>query len=501
MLRKTIAVALVIVLTVLSAGCGKDKKEKQYTGKKWAVSVYLTEEEDGVVTEERRLLKEYEYLGTESTLKEYNTAGEVVNLTKCYYDATGEHLLKEVTWGEGKPTGSCEYDTAGRIIRESVKLEHPEDVGMEGFIDYPSIYSKLSKKEYLHITGLPESPGIDVAELITEYVYFGDSDRLKSVRSVTGKGVVVASFEMGDEDIVISGFVEKGDGGYEETYDPDTNTGLCTWRRGEEEVGRGTKNYDAFGRCVSYIYQNFTERTLSDTYVVYDDEGFRETTYYRTEDGDLNGKEEITYNKDGREIRSEHLDFDDEGKKSFEEVFRREYHANGECAAVFCERWDDEKHALVKFSDEYYDENGELTDYYNYSFFGEPDRVNYEKHIVYTEDPDVNGKVRCETTHYYVNHAIGLAYDSVIIEGYYVGLQSDEFEDDWYRYREIDTRDGERTETLLANIDPEGHVLEIREGDYKTSEFDLSGRLCKETRIWFDEGWYTIYEYEYREID
>ncbi|MBP5230696.1 MAG: hypothetical protein ILO68_03115, partial [Clostridia bacterium] len=292
--RKMIAAALVIVLAVVSTACGKGETDKEkYTGKKRGFRVYVTEKVNGVVTSERQLRREYENLGTERTETQYDSEGNVRGLTKEYYDSSGEHLLKKVVWEDGYPTESYEYDLDGRIVREAVKFEHPEDFKSEAALSFPLIYFQLSQKEFLWITGLPSYADTGVTELKTEYTYFDKSDRLKKVTTVSGDGTVLASFEMGEEDIVLSGFVSGVDNrGYEETYDPDTNTGRCVWITYGMDDRNGVKTYDESGRCRSCTFHDLRDNSEQDIQVNYTQDGFFAIINSYSEENEITGKEE-----------------------------------------------------------------------------------------------------------------------------------------------------------------------------------------------------------------
>ena len=504
MYRKITALALAIVLSVVTTACGKGETKTKVPLKKQGFRIYASEMKQGIVSGERKLRREYEDLGTEQTDTQYDDDGAVTEINKCYYDDTGELLLKQVIWEKSSPTKSYEYDRNGHIIRESSKIENPEEEPLRGLY-LPIGVFQFSGKKYLYVD-FPSSSSSDVTELKTEYTYFGDSSRVKSVKTITDDGTVVASFEMGEGDIVISGFLTNGDEQYEETYDPVTGTG--TWKYMIYGVvdESGVKTYDSAGRCVSCTaYSDTWKYLVKETSVTFDEEGTHAVTKYYDSDSEegnlLSHMTELLYDKDERETYLLDMLYDEDGSVSYGERRYITYYGNGEEETVSIERWDDETQKMEMDYEITYDDAGEVIDSYMYGSFGIPGKLSSEKHVRIVDDPAVAGKVKCETTTYYVDKAGGLKYDTLTVEQYDVCMTNEYGKDEWYQYLEVRTRDGDRTEYLTGTFDSDGHLVETENEYSNTIEFDQQGRIFREK---YDNNWegsIVTLEYEYWEID
>lgn len=492
--RKMIAIVLVIVITAVSTACGRGGTEKN-TGKKHGVRVYMTVTEDGVVTKERRLIKEYEDRGTEKTITGYDDDGNVDELTKSYFDDSGEHLLKQVIWERNYPTYSYEYDRAGRLISECQKNENPDEELITD-LRIPSEVLRPIKKQFLYLD-FSVLPNKNVTELKTEYSYFEDSDRLKTIKTVTEDGSVVVSFEMGEEDIVISGFLENYKGRYEETYDPGTNTGTWKYLTSSGKSQFGVKQYDSSGRCVSYtIYDETPQYLLYETSVTYDAEGAHAVTkrYDRnSEKGtSLYKLIERVYDKDGLETYLLDMWYDENGNVTDGDAKYRTYHKNGKTATVKAESWNEQTQAMKKDYETCYDEDGECTDTYIYG------NVPYEKHIRQIDYPGVSGKVRCNTVTHHSDGSDNYSFNTRVEEQYEVCMTNEYGAEKWYRFLEVVTTDGEKLEYSFGTFDSDGRLITAKAEFSNMVEFDQQGRISRKKEDAWD-GTVEVTEYEYWE--
>ena len=503
MYRKMTAVALAIVMIIVTTACGKGGTDRKVPLKKQGFRIYKTENKQGIVAQERKLIKELEDTGTERTFKEYDDDGNVTELVKWYRDDSGEHLLKQVIWNINSPTYSYEFDANGRTIREYKKIEKPEEELLK-HLSLPTGIFQHTAKKFLYVY-FSDRVGSDVTELRTEYTYFGDSERLKTIKTVTNDGTVVASFEMGEEDIVISGFIRNDDESYEETYDPDTNKGTWKHLAYGEVFESGTKTYDSSGRCVYYsAYSDTRQYLMEETSAVYDDEGAQSVTRKFDYDKDagylLSHETRRMYDGDGYETYVIDQSYDEDGRVTYGEAYHRTYHKNGKKATVKYESWDDESQEMVLKYEESYDEDGELTDSYTYGFFGNDGKLSYETHIVLIDAPDVAGKVKHKTVSYYPDKVGDLDYNTLIVEEYNVCMTDEYGRDDWYQYLEVRTTDGDRKEYKKGTFDSDGHLIEVTDDYGDTVEFDQQGRIFREKYEDWDDTTVTL-EYEYWEIE
>ena len=284
--RKLIVIIVSAALVLAMTACGKggdDRKEenKRFEPFGWQKYRKVTDVISGKVGE-RRLVGEYENLGTESTLITYED-GKTTGITKWYYDETGEKLLKKVVWSEGNATEASEWDTNGRLISYLRKIE--DDNPSEDFLSIPMEYDTYESRDYLvEKIGGNVCTDSDVKELRTEYTYRGDTDEIATIKTVTDRGEVVAYLERGEGDIVLSeSWVGSLQLRYDEVYDAVTRTGHGVELDGEGGVSANIdKTYDEYGRCtevtrsvygIGSSYSGVTTKREEKTSIVYSEDG------------------------------------------------------------------------------------------------------------------------------------------------------------------------------------------------------------------------------------
>ena len=255
MRKKLTAIILTVILIVTLAACGKKNtttdpaKELQKFG--------FREYRVDYITGDRALSVKYENLGTERTLTKYDEEGEISSIEKWYYDNTGEHLLKHVKWSAYDATAAEEYDMNGRLIRRSAKKEEKE--GSQDWwqtLYFPNEYSSYSKKENQSVglalvIGGYEHAKPDVKEIVTEYTYFGETDTIKEIKTVSDSGDVVGLLERGEGDIILRALIDGEYIHYDETYDAATETGEFEYAYTDDSdiliAFHGTRQYNSAG--------------------------------------------------------------------------------------------------------------------------------------------------------------------------------------------------------------------------------------------------------------
>ena len=512
MFRKITAVVLSVVLTAALAACGSGKKdpekEKTESGKQYGVQCFRTvKDESGNLLESRVLNSEYKNLVKEATYTEFK-GKEASAVTKWYYNDDGTVLLKKSEWKSGYDTvsKSTEYDSTGRKIRYSEKMENETGQSGEKFL-LPAEYGGLGSDypyKYMYFN-------IDRAakELVTDYSYKGDTDKLASIKTVTDSGKVLAMVEYGDGDIVLSRMYEEVEQcRYEETYLAEENKG--TWKyynyyptgEGEDKWdyvlwNSGEREYDGNGRLTREktfsLNADKEQYVSSETTYTYNETGMLAETINFTENGSVSGKETITSDTEGRELKRVSVFVDpSDGKEKTEFISEKTYHTNGNPASSYGEQYNRELDKLCPTSYYEYNENGEETVYRTYD---EKGQLQQERITDYRTEANVAGRVRNRVVTDYTGDEV-----SGKRETYEVCLHSALGEDTWVIYREIDTNArGKASEAKLdAEFDPEGHLIKVNT-DYVNGvvEFDTQGRITRET-VQNDLG-ICEYSYEYWE--
>ena len=548
MFKKIIAVVLILVLAVGLTACSggtknsTKKKEKEQEEKKEQQEQNEQQEpkkkrqpsgfrcyktEDPSDPKNRILLEEYEDLVTEATLKEYNddsddedSDNELAEITRWYYDDEGEILLKEVNWHANSRfvTYAVEYDRAGRTIRYSEKQEHEyaEDQDRPGIpFDYREF---ISSDDYYNF-----SVGDDVKELVTEYTYKGDTDKLAGLKSVTDTGNVVAVVELGDGDIILSKRFQQDTWRLEETYNPDTRTGTWnhyTWsitydddyfENGWDWVVDmyGTKEYDESGRILrsatyrpeEYIGDDDIKVRMclsEETVYSYGSDGMVSTTRDFDRSGICSSEKKETHDPEGRVLQSVSKGFDEGGILAYERESTYTYHENGERASEFArERYSYESDWHIS-ADYEYDENGDMTAWRTYDNEGQ---LRDELTVTKPEVPGISGEVRCRKSVYYDEES-----EYKISERYEVHMKMPDvgdasmyvpYGDGWFVYRIVVTDWNDKTteDDLDASFDSEGRLRKVYifDSGTKFAEFDEQGRVVH----CFESAWSSDWEYFY----
>lgn len=280
-MRKFMMAGMLVVAMLFLTGCEKEKQEKKLP--EYGFREYSVDPED---ESKRRLVEEFENLGTETTRKTYGEDGNVIELTKEYFDSTGEHLLKEVRWTSNHLTKSVEYDMLGRCIRIQEKQEDGYDPMTEGGLALPEDYRYADKvlyeNDFLSFYWALYDFTVDpsIRELRTEIAYKGDTKQIASIQTVTETGETVGFMEFGDEDTILSAMLNVDEQQFEETYDAQSRTGA--WKFTSDQTGGsqkeyfGEKDYDASGRCIRYTAQSISEGYWEKSFQ-YEADGYWET--------------------------------------------------------------------------------------------------------------------------------------------------------------------------------------------------------------------------------
>ena len=231
----------------------------------------------------------------------------------------------------------------------------------------------------------------------------------------------------------------------------------------------------------------------SETTYTYNETGMLAETINFTENGSVSGKETITSDTEGRELKRVSVFVDpSDGKEKTEFISEKTYHTNGNPASSYGEQYNRELDKLCPTSYYEYNENGEETVYRTYD---EKGQLQQERITDYRTEANVAGRVRNRVVTDYTGDEV-----SGKRETYEVCLHSALGEDTWVIYREIDTNArGKASEAKLdAEFDPEGHLIKVNtDYDNGVVEFDTQGRITRET-VQNDLG-ICEYSYEYWE--
>lgn len=521
------AVLLSVLLAACLTACGKGTKESEKNPEKAekerrqpsGFRCYVLEGGDSN-RKEKWLMEEYEDLVTEATSKRYDELGNVCDLTRWYYDDSGEILLKQVNWqsDEYSVTKSTEYDLSGRKIRYSEKQEHESEEEQEK----PQIPEEFQKYLMNELDYYYFDVGNGVKELITEYTYAGDSDKLVSMKSVTDAGDVIAVVELGDGDIILSKRFQQDTWRLEETYNPDTRTGTWnhyTWsitydddyfENGWDWVVDmyGTREYDESGRILrsaTYKPEEYIDdydikvrmRLSEETVYSYESHGMVSTTREFDRSGICSSEETDTHDPEGRVLQSVRRGFDEGGILAYERESTYTYHENGEKASEFVrERYSYESDWNIS-ADYEYDENGAITAWRTY----DEGQLTSEITVTKSELPGVSGEVKCRRWISYDEES-----EDKISERYEVRMKLPDvgdsltyspYGDEWFVFRIVVTDWNDKTteDDLDASFDSEGRLRKvyIYDSGTKFAEFDEQGRLVHS----FDSAWSSEWEYFY----
>lgn len=518
MLRKIVAIAMTVVLIACLTACdrGRKKPEEKESLKPHGFSVYVTRTNYGEEVYTRRLCEKYDDLVSEVTHTKYDVfseSGDTTDITKWYYDDTGTYLLKKVVWSYAWNvlTTSTEYDHSGRKIRYSVIQDH------EFYEDVHYAFPQLPEEYYNELQdALPEMYSIleffsglltdGEKELTTEYAYQGDSDKLASIKTMTGNGDVIARIEW-DGDVIINARIEGTNKRYEETYFPKDHRSewkifdedLLLGRDGEPVVHYGgEKEYDDSGRLVcgtEYVYDENGKRDLRyENVTTYDAEGSIATL--RVYDIDwIDGtawcsENVIRYDHEGRKVKRELFEKYEDGTRSLQSAETLTYHKNGEIATEVCETRDSKAGKMTPYEYREYDENGENLVYRRYS----NGKIDFDREQEYLDVPGIAGKVMHTLR---ISYYEGEFYYSS--DEYSVGVKVGAVDDYWIEYRDCVKMGQEGPEEYYsAAFDSVGNLVRVDHnfgGGWEEYEYDSQGRLVRSTNNNDETVDETVYEY------
>lgn len=510
MAKKVIALLLSIMLMIVSAACkggdsgNKDPEQKKNTLSKFGYRKYWYDSVDNT----KLLEEEYEYLGTEATRKTFDRdSGEVIGIKRFYYDKTGTKLLKEVYWSEDGPTSAYEYDSLGRLVRCMQKIEDDQvDNARWGKLRFPDEYFNYEYR--LCYFGVPGSILYDidltVREICTEYSYDGDSEKIMRMQTTTDRGDVIASFERGQGDIILSEQLLGASSTY--TFAYDEVRCVATWTYDEDGFSEADETgacfYDTQNRCVRYFKQR-----MNSTYgveLIYDENGGYRRICTTLENERETDYREVTYDKQDNEILDLWYDYTDGGQRYLYSTWESEYHSNGVRARLIISNYNPgENHAYYVEITEY-DTNGEYLSDRTFRVGVLTDETFYE----YITVPGIDGTVR-----HSVWDNLGVSYsdyDYDKVETYAVKAapdppeRADRYSYSWEEYSRITTSRGVSKERIEGEFDQNGRLRRIvnntyvNQNDYvdyesnpylsgsrSVMEYDEKGRITRMADIYF----------------
>ena len=482
-MRRFIAGSIVVAAMLFLAACSKGEPEKKLPG--FGFREYSVDPED---ESKRRLVEEFENLGTETTRKQYDEKEKLSELEKKYFDGTGEHLLKTVCWRDDFPTRSEEYDMQGRLVLIQEKYEdgfdpYAFDDGLVHRLTMPSEYRYqnpvLRGLDY-SFSWLMSNYTVDpsIRELRTEIVYKGDTDEIESIRTVTETGETVGVMEFGEEDTVLSVLLTGDAKRFEENYDANSRTG--TWKYTDSAASEwhkeafGEMEYDSSGRFIRYTLNEADGRYFERSFE-YEDGGYWEIERW----GDDRQSNDISHRY--------YYDYEYE-----DEVTLYEWYTKGMNGNVYremtCLIERDENGAEIAQTYKYYDESGNETNESReeYAYYEDGNESRYLRYR-FEDAWDENGEMKPQKKRY-------LFFERTTVTSEKTGLgETVQTIEKAYSYGECDTIQ-EKQEVFLPDLYDRKVTLETcswkyqdadrRELDYVFSEVDNDGRIRK---IWEQE--------------
>ncbi|MBP5354074.1 MAG: hypothetical protein J6Y67_02910 [Lachnospiraceae bacterium] len=485
--RRIATVALALLLAIVSVSCGKPDPEPEATEKKpvpFGFRVYEYNEETGT----KVLYEEYENRITERSLTQYNGAGEAVSVEKWYYDSAATRLIKHVTWSKDYPTTSEEYDEKGRLIRRSEKFEEEHaKARAEGWIHlhFPKEYVYKPWGELPE--GVTEWDAVDhwfneqpeldpdIEEIVTEYTYDGDSDVIREMKTVTGRGEVIGQLQRGEGDIILKRELNWDEYTYEENYNGSTGEWWFSsaWR---DALPYGTKQYGDGGVLESEIWNEDSEEGMITCVYHPDADGRSMTMVYWVRDNEVSEEWKTaatvrrSWDTDGRLIydAAEYSDMFWGEYRSSNVLWEFSYDKDGNTVkTLFSQQRDDGIQSIDLVRTEERQDNKflrRLTDH---------GKVVEEYTMELVEVPGIAGKVQHVTDYY--NYGT-----EEKCEIYYVDLpdQYDPGETQEVQYSEITQDQGDLYE---AEFDEAGILrrLVCRKSIETVTEYDERGRMVK----------------------
>lgn len=514
---KTIKMVLFVFWAgMLLAACGKEPKaeqEKQLPQSGYKAYRYTVDSDGNIVKD--YMVMEYEDIGTERTHICFRSAEETDFLNKWYYDSTGERLVKEVSWERECSTIAKEYDSLGRVVRCSLKLEENNDRDRQFYglhdhwIDfcmpeeYFEINPKLISRDRTEAV-LWDFDFSSVNELTTEYTYDGDTDKIKTIKSVTNTGAVVGSLELGDGDIVISRRLIGSETACEEQYDPDSREARWTYRDEDGLSEEGVISYDEQGRCTFFeVRHRLSGITSSMTFTYFEDHYERCSETKRN--SNLECTERVAYDYSNAILSREYYGIDDETTKLYKSIYDEyEYYENG-ILAKYTGIWYNVDGSETMREVNEYDRSGAIVKEARTYGYGE--KIENIKTYEYLTEPGI-GKIRREVISNTRGESKESETETLSVSIPDVAQPGSEV---WQSYSVIYLEAGEEPkQTEHVEYYSDGHIKRIEElvswdpKDFSEAtpddiinfyEFDERGRLVKSGDIDHGVESGTLYEY------
>lgn len=504
--RKITAAVLIIILLISLTACGRGSEEPlTIRFRKSGVRAYRYSVLPDGTFKKKRMTLEYEDLGTERTQKSLASDDSVITLKKWYYDDTGEHLLKEVSLEKYQLTESVEYDLQGRKIAHRLKNDMKIKAALIRF-DFPDEYGDflpeaVYKPDYLY----RDDPA---SEMVTEYTYEGNTDRIKTIRTVTDLGCVIGSLECGEGDIVLSCHMIGYDyyisepREYQETYDALTGQSQWTLYRDAELLSHGVRTYDDRGRCVSTeTFDTEKNRTWRETYQYGDDGSYEQREEHMTARGEYLPTEIKQFDSKGKCISKKTYDYTSDPDMDTDEwilyrskSYEYEYYDNGEVSRVSTKKYDGQGE-LTGENKRTYDARGRLTS-----------DVTVSDGIMTQSDtmeiisvPGVAGDVMHQTRVKYNSREE--TYEREELYRLLLPDPDQPWEQLWMTYSLYDSTEI-YSDRYHAEFDEQGRMQRIERKSYQFTEFfeyDEQGRLTRAGTIYNQQGRETGTLYEYWE--
>ncbi|MBO4767088.1 MAG: hypothetical protein J5532_07305 [Lachnospiraceae bacterium] len=496
--KRVVAMILMLAMAVQAIACGKPSDSgKETTKQPYGYKRYTCYEGiDGSGSVKKVLKEEFEDLGTERTCKLYSEDdGSVYGIDKWYFDRSGKYLLKKVVWRYYSPTECFEYDTKGRLIRYSIKVE---DGLNELYPDYyfsllsiPEVYFSYTTKTGLNLPTVRFRLDRSVKELVTEYTYKGDTGSYSKLRTIDDRGCEVCEVELGDEDIVLHAIISTPYAKYAEEYIPGNDgtamsEGIYASDDNDEQVYI-EKEYDQQGRCVKVSIRE-TYGGENDTLTVhvyeYDNDHYMWfQTVYSGEDGPkLTNVQSSKVDYDNRVLCSETQYYDDQEKLHYAERSTYTYFKGDQVKTSLHEySFYGPSTGYEKDYERTYNEDGETVEYIYYS--------SDEQIREYSWRTDIKQEQTAIGT---VRHYKEYTFDGEVISEYdkvYLPASEHPYEMDWLTFSRISYSYGEQYETVVATYAKNGKLKRVeyldsgyssvedaRSQGYVYFEFDEKGR-------------------------
>ena len=497
--RKITATVLTIVLLLSLTACGRGKEREPVKLRKSGVRAYRYSVLSDGTFEKKGMILEYEDIGTERSKKKMHPDGTVTSLVRWYYDNSGEHLLKMVSWNERFYTASTEYDLQGRKIVYSLKND--QGTAVHGGCEFPDEYRSFFPYDFGTFEYVNDES--QQQELNTKYTYEGDTDKILTMETFTESGSVVGLLERGDGDIILrfhmTGIVSHDSSEYDESYDAVTGQSQWTFNVEGKTESYGVKTFDDKGRCVSTETVNASKNIRHrETYRYEEDGSYKVKKEHVTADGGYLTDEETQFSSKGKCINSKSYYYRYDPDTETEEKnphgiydYEYEYYDSGNLSKK-TKKYYDSQGELYSKEEKEYDEAGNVTSEVEYI-----EDITMRSHFrEMVSVPGVAGDVMRET---HVNHSHEETYERT--ELYQVMLSDPDAP--WEQCRITYSKrnpSGEYAWNIRAEFDEQGRVRRIEDESYsyiKFFEYDEQGRVTKAGTINKRDGGEngTLFEY------